>query len=83
MKGRIKASEQRRREQVEAVQARLMLAALDLDEVTLRQRQALRRFPALGGVLDPAIERLGEIRREVRKAHQLMAELWNETRRSE
>ncbi len=82
MRGRISSEDQRMRERAEAIQAGLLLAALDLDEVQLRQRQALRRYPNLSGVLNPALDRLGEIQREVRRAHELMAELWNETRRA-
>jgi len=79
-RGRISNQDQRLRERAEEIQAGLALAALDLDEIRLRQSQALRRFPVLSNVLDPAIVRLGEIEREVRQAHRLVGEIWQETR---
>jgi len=83
MRGRIDDGDQRRREELESIQAGLVLAAFDLDEIILRQKQALRRYPNLNGVLQPALDRLSEIQREIRRARALMAELWSETRRIE
>lgn len=81
MRGRIDQRAQIRRERVENIQAGLLLAAQNLDETILRQRQALRRAPNLKPLLNPAIDRCIESQREIKKASLWMKELWDETRR--
>lgn len=78
MAGRLKNKAQKRRDYIEWAMFELRAAERDLDEVILRNKQAKRRTSLVDDVLDPAIERLIEIRKSVRRAKLAMNENWIE-----
>lgn len=76
MAGRLKTKNSEKRDQVETAMFALKRAERDLDEVILRSQQAMRRTSLVADVLDPAIERLVQIRKRVRVAKRAMNEAW-------
>ncbi len=76
MAGRLKTKNSETRDQVETAMMALKSAERDLDEVILRSQQAVRRTGLVADVLDPAIERLMQIRKRVRVAKRAMNEAW-------
>ena len=76
MAGRLKTKNTEKRDQVETAMFVLKRAERDLDEVILRSQQAVRRTGLVADVLDPAIERLMQIRKRVRVAKRAMNEAW-------
>lgn len=76
MAGRLKTKNSETRDQVETAMMALKSAERDLDEVILRSQQAVRRTSLVADVLDPAIERLMQIRKRVRVAKRAMNEAW-------
>jgi len=71
---------QRRQDFVEQALAHMVSVMADLDEVILRNRQAIRRTDLVKDVLDPALARLAEIQRELRSAQAELKEAWKEGR---
>lgn len=78
MAGRLKNKSAARRDYVEWAMFELRTAERDIDEVILRSQQAKRRTSLVDDVLDPAIERLVEIRKRVKRAKLAMNENWIE-----
>ena len=76
MAGRLKTKNSEKRDQVETAMMVLKSAERDLDEVILRSQQAMRRTSLVADVLNPAIERLVQIRKRVRVAKAAMNEAW-------
>ena len=67
-----------RRDHVETAQAALMGLLVDVDEVILRNQQAMRRTGLVADVLEPAVKRLAEIRDDIRLAQRELGEAWSE-----
>jgi hypothetical protein len=74
--GRLKTKNAEKRDQVETAMFMLIHAERDLDEVILRSQQAVRRTSLVADVLNPAIERLLQIRGRVRVAKGSLNEAW-------
>lgn len=74
--GRLKTKGTKKRDLVEVAMFELAVIERDLDEVILRNRQAIRRTGLVSDVLDPAIARLVEIRSRVRLAKRSMNDAW-------
>jgi len=66
------------RNRLETAQTLLVEVSLDLDEVALRIRQAIRRSNLVIDVLQPASERLEEIHQDMRLAHSEIKKVWEE-----
>ena len=66
------------RDRLETAQTLLFEASLDLDEVALRIRQAIRRSNLVRDVLQPAAECLEEIHQDMRLAQREVKEAWEE-----
>lgn len=66
----------RRRDRIETALARVIKVLADLDEIILRTRQARRRSAVVQDVLDPAIERLIEMRDELESVQQELQAAW-------
>lgn len=67
---------QRRQDHLEQALAHLAGISADLDEVVLRNRQAIRRTSLVEEVLDPALERLKAIRKELDRAQHELKLAW-------
>lgn len=76
--GRLTTEAERRRGHVEEAMMTLSSTLTLIDETVLRVRQALRRSPVVGSVLQPALHRLAEIHRQVRHAKKELNEFWVE-----
>lgn len=66
-----------RRDQIEDALAVLYRCLMDIDELTLRIDQAVRRAAIVGPVLRPAQERLAEIRGRVEKLRANLGAYWS------
>lgn len=51
-----------RRDAIESIEAEIIALQMDLDELDMRTRQALRRTPVVNDVLGPAVTRLAQMR---------------------
>ena len=82
-RGRLTKKRAAERDQVDQALYALSNSLIEIDEVILRNRQALRRSPLVGEVLEPAVERLASIRKRVRSAQRSLGDLWadGQTRR--
>ena len=80
MKERGRLTDQARslRDQLENAQASLLVCAIDLDEVTLRIRQAMRRTSLVSDVLTPALDRLERIHNELKLAQCQLSQKWDQ-----
>lgn len=76
MSGRLTIDGAARRDQIEDAMAALYRINKDIDEIILRTQQANRRSALVHPVLDPAIERLHEIRQRVQVARKLIGDYW-------
>jgi hypothetical protein len=74
----LKTDQRKRRDRLEVAVFSLGTALVELEEVLLRNRQAMRRTSLVVEVLDPAITRLESIRANLRQSQLAMAELWKE-----
>ena len=75
-KGRPSNKQLERRDHIEVAQAELIGLVRDLDEVILRNRQAVCRTTLVADVLEPSIERLNEIRTSLRRVHEEVNIAW-------
>ena len=66
-----------KRDHLETAQAEMVGLLRDLDEVILRNKQAMRRTAIVVDVLTPAVERLVEIRESLRVVHTEINEVWS------
>jgi len=64
------------RTHLETAQAALSTLLADVDEVTLRNRQAMQRSPLVEPVLSPALDRLNGIRAGVAVALDELSSIW-------
>ena len=80
--GRPFAKGTRARDALEGAQLELVGMLRDLDEVILRNRQAVRRTAVVMDVLDPGIDRLVEIRVGLLRLHELIKAAWVEGQES-
>lgn len=78
MTGRLTDEARRMRDELETAQALLLCCAVDLDEVALRIRQAVRRTPLVGDVLSPALQRIDRIHADLCQAQIELHLTWNE-----
>ena len=62
----------------DAAQAALAYVQDDLDEITLRTRQAVQRSKIVETVLLPSIDRLVQVRAAVVQAQRELASYWHE-----
>jgi len=74
--GTLPADAQQRREQVEEDLACLYRVLVDMDELSIRIDQAMRRSSAVHPVLIPAQERLGQVRERLARLHKTMGQQW-------
>lgn len=65
-----------RRNVIEDAIASLYRVLLDIDELTLRIDQAVRRASMVAPVLHPAQERLGQVRERIATLHASLGEYW-------
>ncbi len=75
--GRLRNEGTKERDQVEAALAALAGSMLALEEVLLRNEQAMRRTPVVEDVLRPAVERIRAIQKDIREAQREMGEVWS------
>ena len=66
-----------RRDQVEDALASLYRVMADLDELSLRIDQAIRRASVVATVLIPAQERLSQVRERLSALHNSMGAYWS------
>ena len=78
MSGRLTDQARRMRDELETAQAILLGVSVDLDEVALRIRQAMRRTPLVGDVLGPALRRVERIHAGLRQAQCELSKNWND-----
>jgi hypothetical protein len=78
MRGRLSDQARQLRDELETAQAILLTCAVDLDEVTLRIRQAMRRTPLVGDVLRPALKRVERIHQDLELAQSELSKTWKE-----
>lgn len=71
MKGNVE-----QRDRVETAMFLLGRSSIELEECILRTQQALRRSSHVGTVLDPALERLETIRKNVAAARRELSDYW-------
>ena len=77
-RGRLPAAAESRREMVEKVLLDLTIADDWLeDRTTLRLQQAIRRDASLGGLLEPALQELEQVRRWIVEAHAEFKAVWD------
>lgn len=76
--GRRNKTETLRRYAEEDLLACLLLMETDLDELTVRIRQAMRRTELVRPVLEPALERLAELRRTIEQSHDALRQRGDE-----
>ena len=76
MGGNLKSEARLLRDELETAQAILLTCAVDLDEVTLRIRQAMRRTPLVGDVLSPALKRLERIHKDLSLMQSTLSKTW-------
>jgi ABC-type transporter Mla subunit MlaD len=71
----------RQRDHIEQALAHMAGILTDLDEVILRNRQAVRRTDLVKDVLDPALARLVGIQHELEEAQDELVQAWRAGRR--
>ena len=76
--GRLTNSADRKRSHLETAQAALANLQDDLDEISLRTRQAMRRTRVVEPVLLPSLDRLAQVREAVVMAQRELASFWHE-----
>jgi hypothetical protein len=76
MGGRLNLMATQNRDHLETAMTAHVDALLAIDETLLRIRQALRRSNQVKDVLEPAVERMMEIRRELVLAQQEVRQAW-------
>jgi hypothetical protein len=72
----LKRKNEQTRDDIETAMFMLRSIERDLDEVILRNDQAIRRTSLVSEVLEPAIQRLAQIRKRVRVARSSMSAAW-------
>lgn len=78
MTGRLTIKRGEQRDRVETAMFALRNAIRDLDEIILRNQQAMRRSTHVHAVLDPALDRLVTVRQAVMAARRELNEYWVE-----
>jgi len=78
MAGDIRQDFKVNRNRVENSQAELIAAQVDLEEVNLRIRLAIKRSQAVGDVLEPALVRMQAISESVQSVRHELSALWSE-----
>lgn len=76
-RGRPDKKSTKKRDCLEIAQAELIVLVRDLDEVIIRNRQAVRRTQLVADVLEPGIERLEEIKASILLVHENVNSAWN------
>lgn len=76
--GNLTDEARRMRNELETAQAILLCCAVDLDEVALRIRQAMRRTPLVGDVLSPALRRVERIHADLCQAQVELGKTWDQ-----
>jgi len=74
--GALTAERRTEREDVERAMFAASRALMDLDEVELRVKQAMRRAPHTQPVLDPVLDRLDDTRRRISLGERILARWW-------
>ena len=76
--GRISFDGHFERDRLEEAQVILAEVSMDLDEISLRIRQAIRRTSMVHGVLEPAYRHLELARADIAKVQVDLGEAWRE-----
>lgn len=76
--GRLTIEAGQQRDRIETMLFLLRAALRDLDEVSIRSQQAIKRTPLVTDVLAPGLERLTTIQEYIRRAHELAADQWHD-----
>lgn len=80
MTGRWKTAVARKLEALEDCEARLVKISINADELVARLTDVKRRYPGSSSVVDPALDRIDEIKRMSRDNQIFIGEVWKETR---
>jgi hypothetical protein len=75
---RVKGCNAVARDRIEAAQAHLVGMLVNIDELILRNQQAMRRSGVVVEVLEPAVKRLERMRHELRLAQKELNAAWVE-----
>ena len=78
MAGRLERSCSIRRDRIETAQVMLITLMKDVDEVLVRNQQAIRRTGLVDEVLFPAVERLEEMRDNLDLAQRELGIVWKD-----
>lgn len=81
MTGRISDDRKTERDHLEEAQVLLLTISIDLDEVSLRIRQAIRRTRIVEDVLNPAVERLDQVHDDLQRMQRDLRSSWEEGQR--
>ena len=76
--GRLNRKSAKKRDCLEIALFSLGTSIVEIEEVLLRNKQAIRRTPLVEDVLGPAVVRLNTIRDSLRKSQLAIGEIWNE-----
>jgi hypothetical protein len=74
--GRPPTQRTHKRDHLETAQITLVSVLFDIDELILRNRQAMRRTGLVTDVLTPAIERLAQLRESIHSIQAEVREAW-------
>lgn len=75
--GRIRSADCQARDRIETALAILIGMQSMLDELALRNRQAMRRSPLVSDVLDPSNRRIAKIQTELKALQAELNRIWD------
>jgi len=78
MAGRLIVDAATRRDRIETCQAELVCMISVVDELLIRNTQAIRRSPVVADVLSPAVDRLSSLRSSLRLVQREIGTYWAE-----
>lgn len=78
MAGRLIVDAATRRDHIETCQAELVCMISVVDELLIRNTQAMRRSPVVADVLSPAVDRLSSLRSSLRLVQREIGTYWAE-----
>lgn len=76
--GRLNEKSTKKRDRLEMALFSISTSIVEVEEVILRNKQAMRRTPLVEDVLGPAMKRLDSIRESLRRSQIIIGEIWNE-----
>ena len=76
--GRLNEKSTKKRDRLEMALFSISTSIVEVEEVILRNKQAMRRTPLVEDVLGTAMKRLDSIRESLRRSQIIIGEIWNE-----